>query len=214
IISPSVAALLVDLDVPADERATLVDTEHTVRVGDFETVLALAGVRLVLNVGLETGSRAVGAARTLEMRLLLAADHNHGHRAIEMISVVVVQVIQMPALRILLRAETETAPAAHHVDWHLAAAGHHAGRRRRTGMAAGRLPGRMERAAIRGQVLDLVDDEPAVRVAAEAGDVLLVINRPAGHDAAVQLPHRHVDGEIRVAANCGQMEVVPKDVPA
>src|SRR2546425_7260739 len=100
----------------------------------------------------------------------------------------------MAALRGLLRIEAEASYTARdNVDRDLAAAGHHAGRRRRTGTAAGRLPRRMERAAIRGQVLDLVDDEPAVRVAAEAGQVLLVVDRPAGHDAAVQLPHRHVD---------------------
>src|SRR2546430_9692431 len=113
----------------------------------------------------------------------------------------------------VLGVEPKAALAASR-DRDLAATRCAAGRGQRTATAAGRLPRRMERAAIRGQVLDLVDNEPAVPVAAEPGQVLLVVDRPAGHYAAVQLPHRHVDGEVRVAADCGQMEVVLKDVPA
>src|SRR5207247_3302470 len=208
IVSPSAATLLVDLDVPACEHAAF--GHHVVR--DPEHVIAFAGIPMVLYVRHEPGRVAVRAAATREVRRG-GGDRDGADRAIEVRARDMVQVIQMAA-RSLLRIKAEGGLAAHQVGLDLAATRCTAGRGQRTGTAAGRLPRRMERAAIHGQVLDLVDDEPAVRVAAEAGHILLVVDRPAGHYAAVQLPHRHVDGEVRVAADCGQMEVVLEDVPA
>src|SRR5437016_4429265 len=124
IVSPSPAALLVNLDVSAADRLHGA-VGHA--IGDLECVFVLPGVGIVLDFGHEAARIGVGAAHTRELRLG-GADYRHRvHRAIEVRACEVVQVIQMAALRGLFRAEAEAAYAAGHVD--LATAVHDAGRR-------------------------------------------------------------------------------------
>src|SRR5207245_5967922 len=94
-------------------------------VRNLECVLVLPGVGIILDFGCERARIGVGAAHTRELRLG-GADYRHCvHCAIEVRAREMVQVIQMAALRGLLRAEAEAAYAAGHVD--LATAVHDAG---------------------------------------------------------------------------------------
>src|SRR5690348_5425049 len=74
IVSPSAAILLVDHDVPADERAALV---HHGAVRDGEFVVALAGRPMVLDVCHKAGCRALRAAGTREVRRR-GGERGHG----------------------------------------------------------------------------------------------------------------------------------------
>src|SRR5439155_19461393 len=100
IVSPSVATLLVDHDVPADNwaRATLVDVRaELVGVCDLEHVIALARIPMVLDVRLKTGRGAVRAAGAREL-CGGAGEHRHeSDRAIEVCPRDMVQVIEMAA---------------------------------------------------------------------------------------------------------------------
>src|SRR2546430_9199694 len=99
IVSPSVATLLVDHDVPADNwaRATLVDVRELVGVCDLEHVIALARIPMVLDVRLEAARRAVRAAGTREVRRGGGEHRHQGDRAIEVCPRHMVQVIEMAA---------------------------------------------------------------------------------------------------------------------
>src|SRR2546426_4154367 len=130
IVSPSVATLLVDHDVPADNwaRATLVDVRaQQIGVCDLEpVVVVLAGLPIVLDVGREVGRRAVARARARELCRGGGEHRHHVDRAIEVCPCGVVQVIEMAAAShpsLVFRAEAEAALAARDVDLDLAAAG-------------------------------------------------------------------------------------------
>src|SRR5882724_2550332 len=129
IVSPSVATLLVDHDVPADNwaRATLVDVRaELVGVCDLEHVIALARIPMVLDVRLEVARRAVRAAGAREL-CRGGGEHRHqGDRAIEVCPRHMVQVIEMAATShssLVFRVEAEGALATRDVDLDLAAAG-------------------------------------------------------------------------------------------
>src|SRR2546425_3942098 len=117
IVSPSATTLLVDHDVPADERTAVHETGHTVRVGNPEHVPVLAGRATVLDVCLEAARRAVRAAGTREVRRG-GGDRHGADRAIEVRARVMVQVIEMAAPHpgVALRVETKAALAASRVD--------------------------------------------------------------------------------------------------